>query len=239
MSLAPESPAATVKSKDWKGRHQRWSWLFSWLSPLLIVGGAVGLTAYFAPIAYAQYQYWQIRQFFRPLTEKDLGGGIEYLSESQTSDRLSSPVAIGKSSDSILLNIAAIDVSVPVMENVDASRQYNYNTALKGGVAQMKGTAGLDSTTGNSFIFGHSSRFIGSGTPYDTVFANLDKLKSGDKIETQRGGDLNVYTVFRSQAIEPDDTSVLAQTNERIITLMTCWPVGTTAKRWIVQARPE
>lgn len=214
----------------------RWSWFFGYLPPILIMSGAIGLTTWLAPYAYAKYQYMQAKPILQSLLTNDLGLADEFLTAETPTKSLvgSSP---SPRSTTPLLSIAAINIAAPIVADVDVNRQYNYNMALKNGLAHMKGTAALTATSGNSFIFGHSSRFTSSGSAYDNIFANLDRLKENDIIELSSGDSLQQYKVNRSQAVEANDTSVLHQGKERIITLMTCWPLGTTAKRWIVQAQ--
>jgi LPXTG-site transpeptidase (sortase) family protein len=51
------------------------------------------------------------------------------------------------------------------------------------------------------------------------------------------GGDRHTYRVTKKYEVKPSDVSVLDQpTTQRIATLMTCTPVGTTLRRLIVQA---
>lgn len=200
-------------------------------SSSLVLAGLLGLGYQLLPYALARYEYYTVRQTISSLPDNylptvDSSNSTTKTPESTTLLTEGQPI----------LTIAKLNIQVPVIPEVDASRQYNYNTALKNGVAHMKGTAALDSTTGNSFIFGHSSRFIRSGGPYDTVFANLDKLKEGDELWLTNNGQAEKYQVVRSQSVSANDSSVTESKSHRQITLMSCWPIGTTFKRWIVQA---
>ena len=45
-----------------------------------------------------------------------------------------------------------------------------------------------------------------------------------------------MYRVREGFSIAPDQTEVLRASDTPILTLMTCWPVGTNARRWIIIA---
>lgn len=200
-------------------------------SSSLVLAGLLGLGYQLLPYALARYEYYAVRQTISSLPDNYLP-----MIDSSNTNTENPKNASLFASDQPILTITKLNIIVPVIPEVDTSRQYNYNTALKNGVAHMKGTAPLDSTGGNSFIFGHSSRFIRSGGQYDTVFANLDKLSEGDELGLAVDGRLEKYKVVRSQSVNADDGSVTESKPHRQITLMTCWPIGTTFKRWIVQA---
>lgn len=217
----------TVNSRELQRRR------YLALSRGLLLFGVVGLLYLYYPYILAQYEYYQFRQTVQPVIHNNQKRSPEPTfileAKSETAMVYEKPTLI----------IPILNVRSPIVQDVDASRQYNYNTALKQGVAHMKGTAALAAPSGNSFIFGHSSRFTSSRTEYDTIFANLDKLRPGDEIRIAHNNQSQRYIVTRSQAVSANDTSVLAETSHKQITLMACWPVGTTFKRWIVQANLE
>ncbi|MDA1169161.1 MAG: sortase [bacterium] len=136
------------------------------------------------------------------------------------------------------LRIPRINVHVPVHVNVPIDNEREYNEVLRGGVALARGSATLDSLTGNSFIFGHSGRLTLQPSYFDTVFASLDELQETDEIILEVDGIQQRFQVFESSSRSAKDISILEQKEERIVTLMTCWPLNSTAKRWVVQARP-
>lgn len=133
------------------------------------------------------------------------------------------------------LKIDKLNISVPVIANVDGSKESAYNKALKEGVAHYKGTS-LPGEGSNIFIFGHSSAWY--ATSYDKVFAELDKLENGDVITIYYNSKKYQYSVFENKIIKADDVSVLNKTTTETLTLMTCWPVGTNLKRLVVIAKP-
>lgn len=134
------------------------------------------------------------------------------------------------------LVISKIGITVPIIKDVDSVNEEVYLKALEGGVAQYRGTP-LPGGLGNSFIFGHSSYYADKPGRYKQIFRKLNELAVGDEmIVREKSTDLR-FRVTRSVIIEPTDFSVLAQPGDKKqLTLMTCWPPGTTDKRYIIQA---
>jgi sortase A len=120
------------------------------------------------------------------------------------------------------LKIPAIDVDVVVVEGISPK-------ALRAGAGHYPATP-LPCEPGNVAIAGHR-------TTYGKPFANLDRLKVGDiiKLETPIGS--CTYALRRAPFITmPTDLSVVAPRPDRILTLTTCHPRGSAAKRLIVHA---
>lgn len=132
------------------------------------------------------------------------------------------------------LKIDRLNLLVPVIKNVDGTNKTLYNRSLKKGVAHYLGTA-LPGEVGNVFIFGHSSSAFDNG-PYAKAFEKLNDLKKGDLITVYFENKEIVYQVTGIMVVAKDDLAVLNQTSEKILTLMTCWPVGTNEKRLIVKS---
>lgn len=134
------------------------------------------------------------------------------------------------------LKIDKLNILVPVIKDVNGSDKTAYNNALKGGVAHFKGTS-LPGEKGNIFIFGHSSAEVKSD--YSKVFVSLNDLEKGDEIVIYYQSDEHKYKVTKKEIIEATDTAVLAKGKKEMITLMTCWPIGTKEKRLIIRAEPS
>ena len=67
------------------------------------------------------------------------------------------------------------------------------------------------------------------------MFALLDNVVFGDEIIAYYDQKKYVYKVTQKKVIRPGDTSVLQKVEgKKQISLMTCWPVGTTLNRMIV-----
>lgn len=106
---------------------------------------------------------------------------------------------------------------------------------LKDGIVHYQGTS-KPGEGGNVFLVGHSSNYAWIQSDYNSVFALLDKLVKGDRIELRRAGKSYYYEVMETKIVNPDQVEVISGTNKEILSLMTCWPVGTTLNRLVVIA---
>lgn len=105
-------------------------------------------------------------------------------------------------------------------------------------LAHMPGTA-LPGERGNVFITGHSSlpQFYRPGN-FKAIFANLPKVKKGDEVFVEAGGQKFTYKVIGLKVVDPKETWVINPPDNqgRYLTLMTCVPPGLYLKRLIVLA---
>ncbi len=140
--------------------------------------------------------------------------------------------------------IPKLKLNVPlVTPPVDALLQQNWTqvetdiqSALMDGVVHYPGTA-RPGQAGNFFVTGHSSYYPWAPGKYKTIFARLQDLNPGDEYWVYYKGDRHRYIVTEKKEVLPSDVTVLDQPeNQRISTLMTCTPVGTTLRRLIVKA---
>lgn len=128
--------------------------------------------------------------------------------------------------------IPKIGVQAPVFYDV------SYETIieqLRNGVVRYEGTADLGQI-GNVVLLGHSSDYLWSTGQYKTVFALLDKLTINDEIILPRGNNRYVYRVTQTKIFKPTELDVLQRTATPTLTLISCYPVGTTLRRIIVIA---
>lgn len=134
-----------------------------------------------------------------------------------------------------VLIISKINANAPlVME--PSQQEANIQKALQNGVVHYAGTA-VPGEVGNVVVVGHSSNDWWEPGNYKFVFALLDKLTVGDKIQVNYSSKKYVYEVSNTKVVLPTDLSVLNQTSEPTLTLITCTPVGTNWKRLIVTAK--
>lgn len=133
--------------------------------------------------------------------------------------------------------VTELGIKVPIILDVPGTDERAYLDALKHGVAQYAGTP-KPGNPGNSFIFGHSSYFDGAEGEYNQIFERLNELSKNETFTIHHQTETYTYRVFQSAQIRDDDFTVLDQPDgeQEIVTLMTCWPPGTIAKRWVVQA---
>jgi len=132
--------------------------------------------------------------------------------------------------------IEKIGANAKVIPNVNPFDSREYQQALSRGVAHAKGSA-LPGEPGNIFLFSHSSTDFWQATRYNSVFYLLDKLEKGDKIILYYKENKFVYSVQLKKIVGSDEVSYLKNsTTEKKLTLMTCWPPGTSLKRLIIEA---
>jgi sortase A len=120
-----------------------------------------------------------------------------------------------------ILRIPDIELEVPVSYGTDEG-------VLLRGAGLVEGTA-LPGSNGNVAIAAHR----------DSYFRALKELALGDRIELESPDRTQVYVVTSLTVVEPTDVHVLADTEEPVLTLVTCYPfyfVGAAPQRFIVRA---
>ncbi len=128
--------------------------------------------------------------------------------------------------------IPKIGVRAPVIYDADLETIIE---KLRSGVVRYEGTAD-PGQVGNVVIFGHSSDLPWSTGQYKTIFALLDKLTVGDEMILPVGPNRYVYKVSQLKIVKSSDLTVLSRTPTPILTLVTCYPIGTTLNRLVVIA---
>ncbi|NCA94119.1 MAG: sortase [Sphingobacteriia bacterium] len=114
-----------------------------------------------------------------------------------------------------------------------------YQGALTEGVAHAQGSA-LPGEIGNIFIFAHSGADLVEANRYNAVFYLLYKLAIDDEIYLFYKGEKYIYRVKEKKTVGAQDVSYLKDKGrDEKLTLMTCWPPGTTMKRLIVTAEKK
>ena len=108
---------------------------------------------------------------------------------------------------------------------------------LKKWVVRYPGTA-RPGEVGNAFIFGHSSNYPWIASEYNDVFALVDTLIDGDEIIVYYNQHKYTYRITDRATVRPGDTRVLSSRdpNKKELSIMTCWPIGTTLERYIIFA---
>ena len=130
--------------------------------------------------------------------------------------------------------IPKIGANSKVISDVDSQDSKVYQVALTEGVAHAKGTA-YPGQTGNSFFFAHSSDNFYNANRYNSVFYLLNKMELGDFFYLVYKNWVYKYVVTETSVVSPDKVEYLNnKADEKIATLMTCWPAGTTISRLVV-----
>ncbi len=132
------------------------------------------------------------------------------------------------------LRIDAINLVAPITWRI-ANQSDSVSAGLQNGLIQIDGTA-LPGEIGNVFITGHSSNYAWAKGDYNSVFSLLDKLVSGDSVALRYQDKNFVYVVKEKKVVASDEISVMNPTKQPVLTLMTCWPIGTSLKRLVVIA---
>ena len=120
------------------------------------------------------------------------------------------------------IEIASIGLSAMIQEGTS-------DRTLQRGVGHITGTA----------LLGKSGN-VGLAAHRDTFFRKLRDIQAGDDIKlTTLTGSVS-YRVELISIVEPEDSRVLRDSGENILTLVTCYPfsyIGPAPKRFIVRAR--
>lgn len=119
------------------------------------------------------------------------------------------------------IQIPAIGINAPVVLG-DGWEQ------LKKGVGQHVGTAN-PGEAGNVVVSAHNDIF-------GELFKDLDKLKAGDEIVLTTQDKSFTYIVTGTQIVEPTRVDLMAQTSEKLLTMISCYPYRIDNQRIVVTA---
>ncbi len=95
---------------------------------------------------------------------------------------------------------------------------------------------------GSLIIAGHSSPpdAMAKQSAYGNLFAKLPDIEIGEEISVSERGSPVSYRVVKKFIVSPKETAILAQQyDERILKLITCYPVGTTRDRMVILAEMQ
>jgi sortase A len=119
------------------------------------------------------------------------------------------------------IEISSLGVGAMILEGID-------DKTLRRAVGHIPGTA-LPGQPGNVGLAGHR----------DTFFRALRNIHKDDEIMLQTLEGAYRYRVDLTQIVAPEDTAVLNNSGDSILTLVTCYPfyyVGSAPQRFIVRA---
>ena len=135
------------------------------------------------------------------------------------------------------ITIPKINANTKVIDNVDPFNSKSYQIALTKGVAHAS-TSDTPDQDGNVFIFAHSAGNWYQANQYNAVFYLLNKLESNDQIFLYYKDQKYTYSVSQVKTVNSNQTDYLNKNfGYHQLTLMTCWPPGTTFKRLLVTAQ--
>lgn len=133
--------------------------------------------------------------------------------------------------------IPKIGANAKIIPNINPYNETEYQWALTKGVAHARGTV-FPGQVGNVFLFSHSSSDLWIANRYNSIFYLVDKLVPGDEIYLFYKNEKFKYQVISKKIVDATSVQYLSPDNkDKIVTLMTCWPAGTTFKRLVVIAK--
>ena len=124
-----------------------------------------------------------------------------------------------------ILSIPKLDLNVGIGEGVD-------NETLKYSVGHFSDTA-MPGQKGNFCVIGHRSYTYGG------FFNRLDEIEENDEIIVEYNGKEFKYKVTEIKVVKPEEVSVLNQSEEEEITLITCTPIRVGSHRLIIKGIRE
>ncbi len=119
------------------------------------------------------------------------------------------------------LEVPRLGMKTIVREGVDSG-------TLRRAVGHVPESA-LPGQPGNAALAGHR----------DTFFRPLKNIRKDDRIKVTTPDGVHEYRVTDTRVVAPEDVSVLAPTEEPVLTLVTCYPfsfVGNAPDRFVVRA---
>lgn len=92
------------------------------------------------------------------------------------------------------------------------------------------------SKDGNIVLAGHRFLYTARNGGY---FYNLPEMKNGESIYLRWDDKVYAYEIFNTKTVLPTQVDIrnADKNNPRKLTLYTCYPLGSTAKRYVVEAR--
>ncbi|MBI3304817.1 class D sortase [Candidatus Parcubacteria bacterium] len=132
------------------------------------------------------------------------------------------------------IKIGKIALEAPIVFSLSADLK-DLARDLTQGVVHYPGSA-MPGGVGNVFIAGHSSGQVWDPNPYKRVFAKLGQLKRGDNIVIVSTGTTYTYRVRSVMVLRPDEIRIFQPSTSPMLTLSTCWPIGSATNRFVVEA---
>ncbi len=135
--------------------------------------------------------------------------------------------------------IDKINIDAPIILSKDATEKV-LQKDLERGVIHYPGMS-LPGKRGNSYIAGHSSNYSWAAGNFNTIFKDLVQVERGDYItitEKLASGHevMHRYFVTLQEEVAADDARIFADSQSALLTLTTCWPLGTAEKRIMIKA---
>jgi sortase A len=189
---------------------------------LIVVGIAIIGSALYMRYEGNRKQKQMIDEFEKTISQLNQEKPVDNSSNAEYSPDLAPPSLDVKGAIGIM-KIPVIDLKVAIGDGVDMS-------TLKYAVGHFKETP-YPGEKGNCAIAGHRSY------TYSQYFNRLDEVKIGDKITITTTKGEFTYVVYKTYVVEPSEVSVLNNTKDAELTLITCTPVRIATHRLIIKAK--
>ncbi len=151
-------------------------------------------------------------------------------------DAVDPTVTLTKVSSENKLIIPKLNVDVPLNFGVSVDGVMN---AMNYGVVhyRINGASAYPGEIGNFVVMGHSAGDVYSANQYKFIFSGLERLEEGDIMYVHYNSVRYTYRMVGREVILPTEVSKLViETNKPMMTLVTCWPLGTSQKRLLISA---
>ena len=145
-------------------------------------------------------------------------------------------VTLTRVSSETRLIIPKLNVDVPLNFGVSLDGVMD---AMNRGVVhyRINGASAYPGEVGNFVVMGHSAGDIYSSNQYKFIFSGLERLEVGDIMYVHYNSIRYTYRMVGSEIIWPTEVSKLViDTDKPMMTLVTCWPLGTSQKRLLISA---
>lgn len=185
---------------------------------MIIIGAAIIISALSMRYQASKTQKVMIEDFMKNIQKVDEQLGTNEsigVTDKKPSDNKQGTIGI--------ISIPKIELNVALSEGVDVD-------TLKYAVGHFTGTP-MPGNKGNFCVAGHRSY------AYNEYFNRLDELGIGDKIKVTTMDGEFTYEVYEIKVVKPEQTSVLDNTENSEITLVTCTPIRVATHRLIVKGR--
>lgn len=150
------------------------------------------------------------------------------------------PDAEGDKRPEVTIKIKKVGVNAPVIFAASFLEK-DLQANLQDGVVLYPKT-GTPGQIGNVVVTGHSSNYAWAKGDYNYVFEKINDLKEGDEIilESRQANGAKFeykYYVTTKEVMDPNDSRIFEDSgDQKVLTIATCWPLGTNFRRMVLKA---
>jgi len=146
----------------------------------------------------------------------------------------------GDSLDEFRVLIPKISAEANVVANVDVTDRKTFDKILANNNVALSTGSGKpgDGKGSGMYIFAHSTIQNVFGARQNAIFYLLNEIELNDEIKIIYKGNEFIYRIFDKKIVSSDETAFMnyRDENKEIVTLQTCWPLGTNWRRLLVMA---